>query len=74
MLAASSKGLPIPFTLCLFDLLSYRTARAQTNDKRVESARLRLEHPIGAVQSPPLFPLNNNDQRFFVSETVKVAL
>ncbi len=74
MLAASSKGLPISFANWLRDFLSNRTARAQINDERVDSAPLRQGHPQGAVLSPLLFFLYIDKLRSIVPETVKGTL
>ncbi len=74
LLAASSKGLPIPFARWLRDFLSNRTARVQINGERGDSAPLRQGLPQGGVLSPLLFLLNIDDLRSVVPETVKVAL
>ncbi len=74
LLAASSKGLSIPFARWLCEFLSNRTTRAQINGERGDSAPLRQGLPQGAVLSPLLFLLYIDDLRCVVLETVKVAL
>ncbi len=72
MLAALSKGLPIPFARWLRDFLSNRTARVQINGERGYSAPLRQGLPQGAVLSPLLFLLYIDDLCSVVK--VKVTL
>ncbi len=74
MLAASSKGLPIPFARWMRDFLSSRTARVQINSDRDGPAPLKLGLPQGAELSPLPFLPYIDDLRSVVTETVKVAL
>ncbi len=74
LLAASSKGLPIPFARWLRGVLSNRIARAQINGERGGSAPLRQGLPQGTVLFLLLFLLYIDDLRSVVPETVKVTL
>ncbi len=74
LLAASSKGLPIPFTRWLRDFLSNCAANIQINGDRGDSAPLRQGLPQGSVMSPLLFLLCIDGLCSVMPETVKVAL
>ncbi len=74
LLAASSKGLPIPFARWFCDFLLNRMTRVQINGERGVSAPLRQGLLQGALLSPLVFPLYTDDLHSIVLETVKVAL